>query len=126
MAEFALQQIIFGTGIEHRLNFNRLTKHAKNPTTMAKRKAEMLSQSPLASESKKTKHHNGESAPPKSTVMYDSDSESSDESGGGAKLDEPAFKINEEYAKRFEHNKKRAELHRCMFCCYYTLNSGLM
>ncbi|KAF3930541.1 hypothetical protein ABW19_dt0202625 [Dactylella cylindrospora] len=26
--------------------------------------------------------------------------------------EEPAFKINEEYAKRFEHNKKREELHR--------------
>ncbi|EPS35983.1 hypothetical protein H072_10412 [Dactylellina haptotyla CBS 200.50] len=26
--------------------------------------------------------------------------------------EEPSFKINEEYAKRFEHNKKREELHR--------------
>ncbi|KAF3918513.1 hypothetical protein ABW21_db0206544 [Orbilia brochopaga] len=26
--------------------------------------------------------------------------------------EEPAFKINEEYARRFEHNKKREELHR--------------
>lgn len=25
------------------------------------------------------------------------------------------FRINEEYARRFEHNKKREELHRCMF-----------
>jgi len=30
--------------------------------------------------------------------------------GDGHKL-----KINEEYARRFEHNKKREELHRCMF-----------
>lgn len=34
--------------------------------------------------------------------------DSDDESDGGVKL-----KINSEYAKRFEHNKKREELHRC-------------
>jgi protein KRI1 len=27
----------------------------------------------------------------------------------------PSFKINEEYARRFEHNKKREELQRCTF-----------
>jgi protein KRI1 len=80
---------------------------------MAKRKADTLSQSPLAGETKKTKHSK-DSAPPKASMLHDSDSaSSSDESGGGVKLDEPGFKINEEYAKRFEHNKKRAELHRC-------------
>lgn len=80
---------------------------------MSKRKADTLSQSPLTSESKKAKHSQ-DALPPKSTLLYDSDSaSSSDESGGGAKLEEPGFKINEEYAKRFEHNKKRAELHRC-------------
>jgi hypothetical protein len=78
---------------------------------MLKRKADTLSQSQFVSESKKSKHNEG-SAPSKTTTLYDSDSDSSDESGGGAKLDEPGFKINEEYAKRFEHNKKRAELHR--------------
>lgn len=78
---------------------------------MPKRKADTLSQSQFVSEIKKTKH-NDAPAPLKSTTLYDSDSASSDESGGGAKLDEPEFKINEEYAKRFEHNKKRAELHR--------------
>lgn len=34
--------------------------------------------------------------------------DSEDESDGGVKL-----QINSEYAKRFEHNKKREELHRC-------------
>jgi protein KRI1 len=29
-------------------------------------------------------------------------------------LEETKLNINEEYARRFEHNKKRAELHRCM------------
>lgn len=40
----------------------------------------------------------------------------SDESGdeGGVNLAEgQEFKINEEYARRFEHNKKREELQRC-------------
>ncbi len=40
----------------------------------------------------------------KQTLFDDSD----DESDGGVKL-----QINAEYAKRFEHNKKREELHRC-------------
>ena len=47
-------------------------------------------------------------------VSSDSESSSEDESeGGGALLEDESFKINEEYAKRFEHNKKREELHRC-------------
>lgn len=36
--------------------------------------------------------------------------DSDDESDGGVKL-----QINSEYAKRFEHNKKREELHRCKY-----------
>ncbi len=39
----------------------------------------------------------------KQSLFEDSD----DESDGGVKL-----QINSEYAKRFEHNKKREELHR--------------
>lgn len=31
------------------------------------------------------------------------------------------FKINEEYARRFEHNKKREELHRRECCSRITL-----
>lgn len=41
-----------------------------------------------------------------------SGSDSSDVSGGVALNDHPNFKVNEEYARRFEHNQKRAELHR--------------
>lgn len=36
--------------------------------------------------------------------------DSDDESDGGAKL-----QVNAEFAKRFEHNKKREELHRCKY-----------
>ena len=53
------------------------------------------------------------------------DRSSEDESGehlGGVTLDnaddllrQPSFKINEEYARRFEHNKKREELQHCTF-----------
>jgi protein KRI1 len=48
--------------------------------------------------------------------LLDSDS-SGDESGGVPLTDETYFKINEDYARRFAHNKKREELHRCKQCC---------
>jgi len=81
---------------------------------MAKRKAENLAQEPPANGSKKAKH-NKASESIKPSLLDDSDSASSsdDDSVGGAKLEQPDFKINEEYAKRFEHNKKREELHKC-------------
>jgi hypothetical protein len=41
-------------------------------------------------------------------ILQDDDSESSESDG------EETLNINPEYAKRFEHNKKRAELHQCM------------
>ncbi|SLM35540.1 Kri1-like, C-terminal [Lasallia pustulata] len=43
-----------------------------------------------------------------------SDDDSDDSADGGAKIDQngDGFNINEEYARRFEHNKKREELHR--------------
>ena len=28
---------------------------------------------------------------------------------------EPGFQVNEQYARRFEHNKKREELYRCWY-----------
>lgn len=74
---------------------------------MAKRKAEDLAQAPLSNDSKKIKQE-----PDVKTMMLD-DSDNEDESDGGARL-EPAFKVNEEYAKRFEHNKKREELQKRM------------
>lgn len=37
---------------------------------------------------------------------------------GGDESPELELKVNKEYAKRFEHNKQRAELHKrkCYFC----------
>jgi len=80
---------------------------------MAKRKADTSAQAPAANGSKKAKHEMT-TKKIKPSLLDDSDSASSseDESVGGAKLEEPDFKINEEYAKRFEHNKKREELHK--------------
>lgn len=52
----------------------------------------------------------------------DSDNSDGDRNGNVAEasqkasqlpIDKLGFKINEDYAKRFEHNKKREELHRC-------------
>ncbi len=50
------------------------------------------------------------SAKARSKVLFD---DSDDDSDGGADL-----KINDAYAKRFEHNKKREELHRREFNQY--------
>lgn len=50
--------------------------------------------------------------PPKKVNILD-DSGSDDEDGGAA-LAAPQLKVNEEYARRFEHNKKREERQRCM------------
>lgn len=74
---------------------------------MVKRKADVLAQAPAATTSKKIKHEVVEAK----NLLDNSDSSGSeDESEGGAELEEPGFKINAEYAKRFEHNKKREEL----------------
>ncbi|KAG0646748.1 kri1 [Hyphodiscus hymeniophilus] len=78
---------------------------------MPKRKAETLSQLPAINENKKVKHEET-SKSNQINLLDDSDSGSEDESGGGALLEESGFKINEEYAKRFQHNKKREELMR--------------
>ncbi|PMD36529.1 Krr1-domain-containing protein [Hyaloscypha variabilis F] len=80
---------------------------------MAKRKVENLTEAPPANGSKKAKHNTTpESSKPSLLDDSDSASSSDDDSVGGAKLEQPDFKINEEYAKRFEHNKKREELHK--------------
>lgn len=79
---------------------------------MPKRKAETLSHLPAVDGNKKVKHEKNPQLK-KPNLLDDSDSSSGEEeSGGVALLEEPGFKINEEYAKRFEHNKKREELHR--------------
>lgn len=44
----------------------------------------------------------------KANLLEDSDDE------GDAPADAPAFTVNEEFAKRFEYNKKREEIQRCM------------
>ena len=77
---------------------------------MPKRKADALSQLVGVDGNKKVKQ--GESSKLSKSKLLD-ESSSEDESGGGALLEEPGFKINQEFAKRFQHNKKREELARC-------------
>jgi len=88
---------------------------------MAKRKAEDLSQIPLKNGIKKVKH--GEISNTAKPNLLD-DSSSEDESSGGADLKESGFKINEDFANRFEHSKKREELHRCQFIAPSFLGLG--
>ncbi|CZS93430.1 hypothetical protein WAI453_001005 [Rhynchosporium graminicola] len=82
---------------------------------MAKRKADSLSQTQASesSSSKKLKA-NVPAVEKKSNLLEDSDSGSTSdpETEGGVKVEEPDFRINKEYAIRFEHNKKREELQR--------------
>jgi len=73
---------------------------------------QLLSEDPTSSESQhkpKIIFSDSEDSDSGDTQEYHSAVELPD-GGGGHKL-----RINEEYARRFEHNKKREELHRCMF-----------
>jgi hypothetical protein len=47
----------------------------------------------------------------KAKLLDNTDDEGSDSDGGGVSL-----KVNEEYARKYEHNKKRAEQFRRMHC----------
>lgn len=52
----------------------------------------------------------------KRSLLDDSDSESED---GGAPVTATGFKVNEEFARRFEHNKKREERQRRMDSTFF-------
>jgi protein KRI1 len=59
-------------------------------------------------------------APPakKARLLENSSSEESSSEEDGSKNGgqrDSTLRINTDYAKRFEHNKKREELHRCKF-----------
>ena len=58
---------------------------------------------------------------PRKLLDDDSSDDSGDESGGVPINGESGeFKINEEYARRFEYNKKREEVQQCMCSCIST------
>lgn len=73
----------------------------------------------------KRKTHDGEAANSnykRAKILLDdaSSDEDSSSAGGGvavverkSHLDEPKLRINEDYARKFEHNKKREEIQRC-------------
>lgn len=44
-------------------------------------------------------------------LLSDDEAETSDDQVGGIRVEE-GLKVNQEYAKRFEHNKKREELQK--------------
>ncbi|KAG4437042.1 hypothetical protein IFR05_007478 [Cadophora sp. M221] len=85
---------------------------------MAKRKADSLGsqvQTPGLTGSKKLRAGVPAVEMKKSNLLDDiDDSGSASDSGsdGGVKVEQLEFKINQDYAKRFEHNKKREELQR--------------
>lgn len=50
--------------------------------------------------------------------LLEDSSDSETENGvplNGDSTEAPTLKINEEYARRFEHNKKREEMQKCIF-----------
>lgn len=52
----------------------------------------------------------------KRKLLDDSDSDSDSDDAGGAPLGgDSGFKVNEEFAQRFEHNKKREERQKRKF-----------
>lgn len=68
----------------------------------------------------KKKTDPAETLPAKAQLILDSDSDSESDSNNyefhsaaEAEAQGKGFKINAEYAKRFEHNKKREELQKC-------------
>lgn len=63
-----------------------------------------------AMSSRKRQNTEPHSGPVKKIKILQDDDESQSDSDG-----EETLNINPEYAKRFEHNKKRADLHRRMF-----------
>ncbi|EKD13644.1 uncharacterized protein L3040_004138 [Drepanopeziza brunnea f. sp. 'multigermtubi'] len=85
---------------------------------MAKRKADADNLGSLsATNSSKKIKASSLAVEKKANLLDDSDSgSSSDKSDGGAQIeldiDEPEFQVNQEYAKRFEYNKKREERQR--------------
>lgn len=79
---------------------------------MAKRKAESQGQLATTKGMKKVKQDPIVKIEKTKMMLDDSDASSDDDSVGGAPL-ESGFKVNQDYAKRFEHNKKREELQRC-------------
>lgn len=57
------------------------------------------------------------------TLMDDDSSDSGDDAGGVpiGQSSESSFKINEDFAKRFEYNKKREEVARCKLLLFLSL-----
>lgn len=49
-------------------------------------------------------------------IFEDSESDTDDAQGGVAV---PEFKINQDYARRFEYNKKREERQQCMLLLFW-------
>lgn len=79
---------------------------------MAKRKAESQDQLATSNGTKKVKQEPTAKVEKSKMMLDDSDSSSEDDSVGGAPL-ESGFKVNQDYAKKFEYNKKRQEQKRC-------------
>lgn len=76
---------------------------------MSKRKADTLTQGPIVNGNKKARVENV------ANFLGDSDSDGED---GGAKIEDSGFKINQDFAKRFEHNKKREEKQKRLYLIY--------
>lgn len=87
---------------------------------MPKRKAEAVIATSSSNGRKKIKAESHQKTPlqKSSNLLDDSDSDSNSDNeseDGGVPLEETDFKINAEFARRFEHNKKREELQKCQF-----------
>ncbi|KAJ6444731.1 Solute carrier family 35 member E3 [Purpureocillium lavendulum] len=93
------------TGV-YGLRYHRLRRVTLHLPSTSSRTAQMAPGATAAAMAKKSGAADAKRS--KRTLLEDSDSDSDD---GGANLETSGFKVNEEYAKRFEHNKKREERH---------------
>lgn len=66
-----------------------------------------------------------EEPPAKRTKVFSDDDDSDDDGQNGVSLVDASFSVNEEYAKRFEYNKKREEKQRCTFYSLHSLTVQL-
>jgi len=81
------------------------TTKTRAPTNGIKRE---LAQDPVPLEASKDRPAK------KAKLLDDSDADSDTESNVNADAGGISLKVNEEYARRFEHNKRREEQQRCM------------
>ena len=104
----------------HNINSGRCSKKMslRNADSSHKRKATSTPDSPI---------------PKRTKLLLDNENSDNDsDASGGVSINghendvaSNGFTVNQDFARRFEHNKKREELHRCRFPCLLLFDESL-